>query len=143
MSEALLSIKDLKTYFFTAEGAVKAVDKVNLKIEKEQVLGLVGESGCGKSTAALSIMRLVREPGKIVGGEIWFEGEDLLKKSEGEMRKIRGGKISIIFQNPMSSMNPVFTVGSQIAEAIKLHQNVQKQEDEGKNSGNTGESRHT
>lgn len=128
MSEALLSVKDLKTYFFTAEGAVKAVDKVNLKIEKEQVLGLVGESGCGKSTAALSIMRLVREPGKIVGGEIWFDGEDLLKKSDGEMRKIRGGEISIIFQNPMSSMNPVFTVGSQIAEAIKLHQNVQKQE---------------
>jgi oligopeptide/dipeptide ABC transporter ATP-binding protein len=128
MSESLLSLKNLKTYFLTAEGVVKAVDGVNLNIGKEEVLGLVGESGCGKSTVALSIMRLVREPGKIVGGEIWFDGEDLLKKSDGEMRKIRGGKISIIFQNPMSSMNPVFTVGSQIAEAIKLHQNIQKRE---------------
>ncbi|NIW52309.1 MAG: ATP-binding cassette domain-containing protein, partial [Candidatus Korarchaeota archaeon] len=82
----------------------------------------------GKSTVALSIMRLIRDPGKIVGGEIWFDGEDLLRKSEGEMRKIRGGEISIIFQNPMSSMNPVYTIGSQIAEAIKLHQDVQKHE---------------
>lgn len=128
MSESLVSLKNLKTYFLTAEGVVKAVDGVNLNIGKEEVLGLVGESGCGKSTVALSIMRLVREPGKIVGGEIWFDGEDLLSKSEGEMRKIRGAEISIIFQNPMSSMNPVFTVGSQIAEAIKLHQNVQKRE---------------
>jgi len=128
MSEPLLSIKDLKTYFFTAEGVVKAVDGVHLKIDVGEVLGLVGESGCGKSTVALSTMRLIRHPGKIVGGEIRFEGENLLDKSEGEMRKIRGGKISIIFQNPMSSMNPVFTVGSQIAEAIKLHQNAQKHE---------------
>jgi len=128
MSENLLSINDLQTYFYTMEGSVKAVDRVNLKINKGEAIGLVGESGCGKSTAALSIMRLVREPGKIVGGEIWFDGEDLMKKSEEEMRKIRGAKISIIFQNPMSSLNPVFTVGSQIAEAIKLHQNVQKRE---------------
>ena len=128
MSESLISINDLKTYYFTVEGAVKAVDRVNLKIGKEETLGLVGESGCGKSTVALSIMRLVREPGKIVEGEIWFDGEDLLRKSEGDMRKIRGADISIIFQNPMSSMNPVFTVGSQIAEAIRLHQNVQKRE---------------
>jgi len=128
MSESLVSLKNLKTYFLTAEGVVKAVDGVSLNIGKEEVLGLVGESGCGKSTVALSIMRLVREPGKIVGGEIWFDGENLLSKSEGEMRKIRGAEISIIFQNPMSSMNPVFTVGSQIAEAIKLHQNVQKHE---------------
>ena len=103
MSESLVSLKNLKTYFLTAEGVVKAVDGVNLNIGKEEVLGLVGESGCGKSTVALSIMRLVREPGKIVGGEIWFDGEDLLSKSEGEMRKIRGAEISIIFQNPMSS----------------------------------------
>ena len=128
MSESLVSLKNLKTYFLTAEGVVKAVDGVNLNIGKEEVLGLVGESGCGKSTVALSIMRLVREPGKIVGGEILFDGEDLLSKSEGEMRKIRGAEIAIIFQNPMSSMNPVFTVGSQIAEAIKLHQNIQKHE---------------
>jgi len=129
MSESsLLSINDLKTYFFTAEGVVKAVDRVHLEINKEEVLGLVGESGCGKSTLALSIMRLIRVPGKIVGGEIWFEGEDLLRKSEGKMRAIRGGKISMVFQNPTSSMNPVYTVGSQIAEAIKLHQDVQKRQ---------------
>jgi len=129
MSESsLLSINDLKTYFFTAEGVVKAVDRVHLEINKQEVLGLVGESGCGKSTVALSILRLIRPPGKIVGGEIWFEGEDLLRKSEGEMRAIRGGKISMVFQNPTSSMNPVYTVGSQIAEAIKLHQKVQKRQ---------------
>ena len=128
MSEPILNINDLKTYFFIAEGVVKAVDEVHLKINRGEVLGLVGESGSGKSTVALSIMRLIRDPGKIVGGEIWFNGEDLLSKSEGELRKIRGGKISVIFQNPMSSMNPVYTIGSQIAEAIKLHQNVQKHE---------------
>ncbi len=128
MSENLLDIKDLRVYYYLAEGVVKAVDKVHLKIGKEEVLGLVGESGCGKSTVALSIMRLIRSPGKIVGGEIWFDGENLLKKSDAEMRQIRGGRIATIFQNPMSSMNPVFTVGSQIGEAIKLHQDVQKSE---------------
>ena len=129
MSDSLLlSINELKTYFFTSEGVVKAVDEVCLGINKGEVLGLVGESGCGKSTLALSIMRLIRSPGKIVGGEIWFEGEDLLSKSEREMRKIRGGEISMIFQNPMSSMNPLYTVGSQIAEAIRLHQDVKKHE---------------
>jgi len=132
MSESLLKINNLKTYFFTGEGVVKAVDNVNLNIGKEEVLGLVGESGCGKSTVALSVMRLVREPGEVVGGEIWFEGENLLTKSEEEMRKIRGAKISMIFQNPMSSLNPVYTVGSQIAEAIKLHQKVQRHEITGK-----------
>lgn len=128
MSEFLLDINDLRVYYYLAEGVVKAVDRVNLKIGKEEVLGLVGESGCGKSTVALSIMRLIRYPGKIVGGKIWFEGENLLGKSEAEMRKIRGGRIATIFQNPMSSMNPVFTVGSQIGEAIKLHQDVKKHE---------------
>jgi len=123
---SLLSVNNLRTYFFTTEGVVKAIDGVNLDINQRETLGLVGESGCGKSTLVFSIMRLLRRPGEIVGGEIWFEGEDLLRKSEEEMRKIRGGKISIISQNPMSSMNPVFIVGSQIAEAIKLHQNVQK-----------------
>ena len=122
----LLNINNLKTHFLLAEGVVQAVDGVHLEIGKEEVLGLVGESGCGKSTVALSILRLIRPPGKIVEGEIWFEGEDLLRKSEGEMREIRGGKISIVFQNPTSSMNPVYTVGSQIAEAIRLHQDVQK-----------------
>jgi len=132
MGEPLLNINDLKTYFFLAEGVVKAVDGVHLKINRGEVLGLVGESGCGKSTVALSIMKLIRYPGRIVGGEIWFEGENLLDKSEGEMRKIRGGKISMVFQNPTSSMNPVFTVGSQIAEAIELHQDAQKHEIEEK-----------
>jgi len=128
MSESILKINDLKVYYYIAEGVVKAVDRVNLKIGKEETLGLVGESGCGKSTVALTIPRLIRRPGKIVGGEIWFEGENLLAKSEAEMRKIRGGQISMVFQHPSASMNPVFTVGNQIGEAIKLHQNVQKRE---------------
>lgn len=128
MSEFVLKINDLKVYYYIAEGVVKAVDRVNLKIGKEEALGLVGESGCGKTTVALTIPRLIRRPGKIVGGEILFEGENLLSKSEAEMRKIRGGKISMVFQHPGASMNPVFTVGSQIGEAIKLHQNVQKRE---------------
>jgi len=126
--DAVLKIDDLRTYFFLAEGVVKAVDRVSLKINEQEALGLVGESGCGKSTVAHSILRLIREPGRIVGGKILFEGEDLLRKSEAEMRKIRGGKIAMVFQNPTSSLNPVFTIGSQIAEAIKLHQKVQKSE---------------
>jgi len=126
--EPVLKIDDLKTYFFLAEGVVKAVDRVSIKINEQESLGLVGESGCGKSTVAHSILRLIREPGRIVSGKIWFEGADLLRKNEAEMRKIRGGKIAMVFQNPTSSLNPVFTVGSQIAEAIKLHQNVQKHE---------------
>jgi len=125
---AVLRINDLKTYYYIAEGVVKAIDRVSMKINEEEALGIVGESGCGKSTLAHSILRLIRKPGKIVGGEIWFEGENLLRKSEGEMRKIRGSKIAMVFQNPTSSLNPVFTIGSQIAEAIKLHQNVQKHE---------------
>jgi oligopeptide/dipeptide ABC transporter ATP-binding protein len=128
MSESVLKINDLTVYYYIPEGVVKAVDGVNFEIGKEEALGLVGESGCGKSTVALSIPRLIRTPGKIVGGEIWFEGEDLLAKSEAEMRKIRGGRISMVFQHPGASMNPVFTIGSQISEAIKLHQEVQKSE---------------
>ncbi len=126
MSDPILAVKNLKTYFFITEGVVKAVDGVHLEIGKGEVLGLVGESGCGKSTVALSIMRLIRRPGKIVDGQIWFEGEDLMRKSEDEMRDIRGGRISMIFQNPTSSMNPVYTVGGQIGEAIRLHQNVER-----------------
>jgi len=132
MSEFLLNIDDLKVYYFTLEGIVKAVEGVHLKIGKGEALGLVGESGCGKSTTAHSILRLVKKPGKIVEGKIWFENEDLLAKSEAEMRKIRGARIAMIFQNPMTSLNPVFTVGSQIAESIKLHQNVEKREIEEK-----------
>ena len=126
--KAILEIRDLKTYYFIAEGVVKAVDKVSVKVNEGEALGLVGESGCGKSTVAHSILKLIRKPGRIVGGEIWFEGEDLMRKSEAEMRNTRGGKIAMVFQNPTSSLNPVFTVGSQIAEAIRLHQKVQKDE---------------
>jgi oligopeptide/dipeptide ABC transporter ATP-binding protein len=127
-NEPLLKTDELRTYYFLAEGVVKAVDRVSLKINEQEALGIVGESGCGKSTVAHSILRLIREPGRTIGGKIQFEGEDLLRKNEAEMRKIRGGRIAMVFQNPTSSLNPVFTVGSQVGEAIKLHQNVQKHE---------------
>ena len=125
----LLKVKDLKTYFFTHEGTVKAVDGINLKVNKGETLGLVGESGCGKSVAALSIMRLIPSPpGKVVGGKIHFEGKNLLELGEKEMRKIRGRKISMIFQEPMTSLDPMFTIGDEIAEVIKLHQGLNKDE---------------
>jgi oligopeptide/dipeptide ABC transporter ATP-binding protein len=119
----LLSVRELSTHFFTAEGVVKAVQEVGFSIKRGQTFALVGESGCGKSATAISIMRLVPSPqGKIVGGEIVFEGRNLLSLSERQMRRIRGNRIAMIFQEPMTSLNPVFTVGDQIAEAIKLHQ---------------------
>ncbi len=125
----LLELKDLKTYFFTAEGVARAVDGVSYSVHRGETLGVVGESGCGKSVTALSILRLIPEPpGKIVGGQILFEGQDLLTLSNREMRRIRGNKISMIFQEPMTSLNPVFTIGSQIMEAILLHQKVSKRE---------------
>lgn len=125
----LLRVKDLKTYFFTHDGTVKAVDGINLKVSKGETLGLVGESGCGKSVTALSIMRLIPSPpGKIVGGEIHFEGKNLLELNEKEMRKIRGRKISMIFQEPMTSLDPMFTIGDEIAEVIRLHQGLKKDE---------------
>lgn len=127
MTTPILELRNLKTFYFLAEGVVKAIDKVSMKINEGEALGVVGESGCGKSTVAHSILRLIRKPGRIVGGEIWFEGKNLLQKSEDEMRKIRGGKIAMVFQNPASSLNPVFTIGSQIAEAITLHQKSQKE----------------
>jgi len=123
MPEPILKIRGLKTYFFLEEGVVKAVDGVDFEIKKGEILGLVGETGCGKSVTALSIIRLIQSPpGKIVGGKVIFEGEDLLKKSSEEMRKIRGAKISMIFQDPHTSLDPVFTIGSQMAEPIELHQ---------------------
>jgi oligopeptide/dipeptide ABC transporter ATP-binding protein len=129
MKEALLDIKGLKTYFFTSYGTVKAVDGIDFHIKKGETLGLVGESGCGKSVTALSILRLVQyPPGRIVEGEILLEGVDLLKLNEDEMRKIRGAKIAISFQDPMTYLNPVKRVGDQVAEAILLHQNVMKEE---------------
>jgi len=127
--DILLSVKNLKTYFYTEDGVVKAVDGVDFYIRKGETLGMVGESGCGKSVTALSVMRLVpNPPGKIVSGEIMFSGEDLLKKNEVDMRKIRGNKISMIFQEPMTSLNPVYTIGDQIIEAIMLHQKLSKQD---------------
>ncbi len=127
--ELQLAVQDLKTWFYTDGGVVKAVDGVSYAIYKGKTLGVVGESGCGKSVTSLSIMRLVQTPpGKIVSGEILFEGTDLLQLSPAQMRRIRGNKISMIFQEPMTSLNPVFTVGDQIMEAILLHQGVTRAE---------------
>ena len=125
----LLEIKNLGIHYITEEGTVYAVEDMNLEVGKGETLGLVGETGAGKTTTALGIMQLVPDPpGKIVSGEIFFEGEDLLKKSQQELRKIRGNKISMIFQDPMTSLNPVMTVGDQIGEVIKLHQKVNAKE---------------
>jgi oligopeptide/dipeptide ABC transporter ATP-binding protein len=129
MSERLVEVRNLRTHFFTEDGVVPAVDGVSLYINRGETLGVVGESGCGKSVTSLSIMRLIpNPPGKIVEGEIIFEGEDLLKKTEPAMRKIRGNDISMIFQEPMTSLNPVYTIGDQIAEAIELHQGLSHKE---------------
>jgi oligopeptide/dipeptide ABC transporter ATP-binding protein len=125
----LIEIKALCTHFRTDEGVIRAVDKVDLSIRPGETHGLVGESGCGKSVTALSIMRLIPEPpGRIVSGEILFEGRNLLRISEAEMRDIRGNAISMIFQEPMTSLNPVHRVGVQVAEAIRLHQGVGRNE---------------
>jgi peptide/nickel transport system ATP-binding protein len=129
MDSVLLEARDLKTYFFTETGTAKAVDGVSFSIREAQVLGIVGESGCGKSMTALSIMRLIPSPpGKIVGGEVWFDGADLLSISEEAMQSLRGNAISMIFQEPMTSLNPVFRVGDQIAEVLQRHQSVTKRE---------------
>jgi oligopeptide/dipeptide ABC transporter ATP-binding protein len=120
----LLEIKDLRTHFFTQDGTVKAVDGVTFSISDGQTLGVVGESGCGKSITAMSILRLISRPGKIVGGEINLKGQNLLTLSDSEIRKIRGSKISMIFQEPMTSLNPVFTCGDQIAETVKVHESI-------------------
>ncbi|HET8910956.1 MAG TPA: ABC transporter ATP-binding protein [Ktedonobacteraceae bacterium] len=122
MAENLLEVNNLKTYFFTRGGVVKAVDDVSFIIKPGQTLGVVGESGCGKSVTALSVMRLVATPpGKIVDGEILFNGENVLEKNMDELTDLRGSKISMIFQDPMTSLNPVYTVGSQISETVKRH----------------------
>jgi oligopeptide/dipeptide ABC transporter ATP-binding protein len=127
--QVLLEINNLRTYFYTDEGVVPAVDDVSYRILSGETMGLVGESACGKSVTSLSIMQLIQiPPGKIVSGEIFFKGENLLKKTANEMRKIRGAEISMIFQEPMTSLNPVFTVGNQISEAITLHQGVSQRE---------------
>jgi len=127
-NNTLLEVRNLKTYFFSDDGMVKAVDGVDFFVRPGEVLGLVGESGCGKSVTSLSIMRLVGSPGKIVGGEILFDGIDLLKLSEAEMAEMRGNRISMIFQQPQSSLNPVFRVGDQIAEVLRIHQRMKKKD---------------
>ncbi|MDX5474922.1 MAG: ABC transporter ATP-binding protein [Bacillaceae bacterium] len=125
--ETILQVKGLKTHFVTKRGVSKAVDGIDFTLHKGETLGIVGESGCGKSMTSLSILRLIPSPpGKIAGGEIMFKGKNLLDLSEEEMRKIRGNEISMIFQEPMTSLNPVIPVGKQIAEAITLHQKVGK-----------------
>lgn len=127
--EIILKMEGLKTHFFTDDGRLPAVDGVSFEIGRGRTLGLVGESGSGKSVTSLSILRLIPQPpGKIVDGAIWFEGQDLTQISDAEMRKIRGNDISMIFQEPMTSLNPVFTVGNQIIEAILLHQDMQYKE---------------
>jgi len=120
----ILKVKNLKTYFYTSQGVVKAVDDVSFNIEKGKVFGIVGESGSGKTLTALSILRLVSAPGKIISGDAIFDGADLLKIDEALLRNIRGSKISFVFQEPANSFNPVFTIGEQMVEAIRAHQDM-------------------
>ena len=123
----LLQVKDLQTQFFTQDGIVKAVDGVSFSLEEGETLGIVGESGCGKSVTVLSIMRLIpNPPGKVVGGQVLFDGEDLLKVDDEEIRRVRGNKIAMIFQDPMTSLNPVLTICRQVSESLELHLNMSK-----------------
>jgi len=129
MSAALIQIQGLKTHFFTSEGVVKAVNGVSFDIPKGKTIGLLGESGCGKSVTALSIMRLISDPpGRIISGSIMFEGEDLLDFSQSRMRGLRGNKIAMIFQEPMTSLNPVYTIGDQIGETYRTHHDMSKKD---------------
>jgi len=127
--EKLIEVENLKTYFYTDNGVSKAIDGVDFEIYPSDTLGLVGESGCGKSITALSILRLIQEPsGKIIEGKVLFKGKDLLKLKLNEIRKIRGNEISMIFQDPMTSLDPVFTIGEQVSETILLHKDISKKE---------------
>ena len=129
MSEVVAEVKNLKTYFYTDDGVVKAVDDVSFSIRKGRTLGIVGESGSGKSIASLSMLRLIQSPpGRIVGGEVLLKGKNLLNCTDDEMRKVRGNEIAMIFQEPMTSLNPVMKVGFQVAEALRLHQGLSKTE---------------
>ena len=128
MADKILQVKNLKTYFHTEAGLVKAVNDVSFDVEKGKTLGIVGESGCGKSMTSLSIMRLIEKPGQIEGGEILLEGKDIVKMSEDERRKVRGKKVAMMCQEPMTSLNPVFTIGQQLIEALLLHENMTKKE---------------
>ncbi|NTU79657.1 MAG: ABC transporter ATP-binding protein, partial [Chloroflexales bacterium] len=125
----LLEVRNLETHFHTQDGVVKAVDGVSFHVERGETLGIVGESGCGKSVTSLSVMRLIPSPpGKIAGGQILFDGEDLLRMSDEEMRHIRGNRIAMIFQDPMTSLNPVLSIGRQITESLELHLKLSKRE---------------
>lgn len=126
--EKLLSIYNLKTHFFTRKGVVPAIDGVNIEVPKGKIIGVVGESGCGKSMTAMSIINLIKKPGKIVEGSIELEDKKLIDLSKKELQKIRGNEIGLIFQEPMTSLNPVYTIGKQVREAILLHENVSKEE---------------
>jgi oligopeptide/dipeptide ABC transporter ATP-binding protein len=126
--QPLLEVKDLRTSFFTDAGEVRAVDGVSFAVEAGKLMGLVGESGSGKTASVLSVTRLLPESARVMGGAVLFEGRDLLKLSEPEMRAVRGAKIAMIFQEPMTSLNPVFTIGSQIGEAVRLHQHTARRE---------------
>ncbi len=122
MIPALLKIEDLKTHFFTYNGVVRAVDGVSLHVSREEILGIVGETGCGKSVTMRSVLRLIPEPGRIVSGRVLLEDTDLLALDDEAMRRVRGGRIAMIFQNPLSSLNPVFTIGEQVCRIIRIHQ---------------------
>src|SRR5215216_3851877 len=123
MADSLLSIEHLRTYFYTEAGVARAVDGVTFKVEPGETVGLVGESGCGKSVTALSILRLIGSPGRIEpNSRMLFEGSDLMQLSNEEMRRVRGNRIAMIFQEPMTALNPVFTVGDQIAEVARIHE---------------------
>ena len=126
MAEKILEVKNLKTSFFTHLGEVKALRGISFDVEKGEAIGIVGESGSGKSVTSLSIMKLLLYPGKIVGGEVFFNNEDLVKKSNKGMMNIRGNEIAMIFQDPMTSLNPVYTIGNQIEEAIRKHQKLSR-----------------
>ena len=126
-NKPLLEVKGLKTYFYTEDGVVRAVDGVNFEVYPGEVLGIVGESGCGKSVTSLSIMRLINVPGRITDGEILFDGRDLVKATEEEMMQVRGNRISMIFQQPQSALNPVFRAGEQISEVLNIHQDFGKE----------------
>ena len=128
MSDVLLDVRELETRFFLRKGVLTAVDRISFQLHENETLGIVGESGCGKSVTAMSLMRLVPDPGKITGGQVIYGGEDLLRKSEPEMQALRGRKISMIFQEPLVALNPAYTVGEQIAECFMIHEGLGKKE---------------